>query len=128
MGKIFKVSSDGGLPLIPESEYPATYEGYVEAPGLPHGNALRLKFRISSGKHEGTVVTCLASDKFTPKSKLFSIVTTILGKEPEEEGVDSDKLVGMPCVVAVKTKKNSQGDFSRVEEVKPENKEMGGDR
>lgn len=119
MGKIFKVNSGGGLPLIPEVEYQATYEGYEEAPGMPHGATLRLKFRISDGEHKGIVVTCLAADKFSPTSKLFSIFTTILGKEPDKEGIDADKLIGLPCTVVVGTVRSVRGDYSRVEEVKP---------
>lgn len=117
MGKILTFSKSGGLPLVPPSDYIAIFSGYRERNDLQFSPAYELNFQIDEGENKGKIVNCLASVSESENSKLFAIITAILGKEPEK--IDLDELIGKPCVIIVKTVNGKKGDFSQVVEVRP---------
>jgi hypothetical protein len=117
MGITLKVTRSS-LSLVPDAEYRAIFEGYQEV-NFRFGDALRLRFKITDEKYDGVIVDCLTSTRFSPGSKLFGIVKTLLGEEPKEGvNLDLDTLIGADCVVTTETIQGERGNFSRVKEVK----------
>lgn len=120
MSKIFTVG-EGGLPLIPEGEYKASFKSYEEKTGLAYGDAIRMDFEIIEDEFKDIVVNTLVSMKLSPQSR-FGRAVSALTKRPlkPKEDIDLDALIGDSCVVVVRTVegKGSYGDFSAVAEVK----------
>lgn len=124
MPKIFKVESSG-LPLIDEGEHQAVFDGYEDVEKAKYGPTIKLKFRIAEGKYKDTVIDMLASAKLTPKTKLGQAVAILTGENLKIDGeVDLESLVGTPCTIDVKTINSEQGDFSRIEKVKPKDNKL----
>lgn len=126
MGKILKVY-ENELPLIDEGVYVASFEDYQELTGLKFGDVLLLKFKITDteSKHYGIVLTMMCSQKFSKgkrNSKLFDVVTTLLGEEPKKDiELDLDSLKEAMCKIVVKTKEVDGRKFSSITEVLPAN-------
>lgn len=118
MKKFFRLKQSG-LPLIPDELYEAKFAGYTKLKQLRYGDALRLKFEIVSGVHMGTTLDILCPDKFTPNSKFFKIIYSLIG-EKAWQGVGTKELVGKKCLIQTKTVKSQKGDFSRIEKILPE--------
>jgi hypothetical protein len=105
------------LPVVPPGEYIAIFSWFRERNDLKFSPSFELHFKIDDGQFKGTIVNCLARESNSPKSKLFGIITAILGKEPEK--IDLDELIGKPCIIVVRTVKGRDSDYSQVVEVKP---------
>jgi hypothetical protein len=120
MSKIFTVS-DGGLPLITEGEYKATFVEYEEKKGLAYGDALKMNFEVSEGDFQGTVLNTLVSERLSPQSRFGQTVCALTGKPLKiKQDFDLDSLIGTPCIIVVQTQqgKGSYGDFSTIIEIK----------
>ena len=124
MSKILKVY-ETVLPLIQEGAYVAEFTNYEERPGLKFGDAISLKFKITDSKSDsyGIILDMLCSDKFSKgkkNSKLFDVVTALLGEEPKKDAdLDLDSLKDTMCQIIVKTKENEGRKFSTITEVLP---------
>lgn len=124
MGKILKVY-EAELPLIAAGTYVAQFEDYEERPGLKFGDTVVLKFKITDSKSDsyGIILNIMCSDKFTKgkkNSKLYDVVTTLLGEEPKKDAdLDLDSLKETMCQIVVKTKESGDRKFSTITEVLP---------
>ena len=68
---------------VPSGSYNAIFEGveaYTENLDK-YGEAVVLKFRISSGDHKGEEASRICSKKFTLKSNLYRFAKALLGRE-----------------------------------------------
>ena len=76
----FTVDGSSG---VPSGSYNATFEGIEEyTENLDkYGEALVLKFRITSGEHKGLETSRICSKKFTLKSNLYKFAKALLGRE-----------------------------------------------
>jgi hypothetical protein len=76
----FIVNNSSG---VPAGSYNATFEGveaYTENLDK-YGEAVVLKFKITSGEHKGEETSRICSKKFTAKTNLYRFAKALLGRE-----------------------------------------------
>ncbi len=54
-----------------------------------YGPGVQLKWQVTTGEHEGAILTRIVSAKLSPKSNLFKFVLALNGSKPEV-GVEID--------------------------------------
>lgn len=106
-----------GLPLISAGKYLAKFVGY-QSVDSQFGPTLQMKYEITDGENKGVVVDCLANQRLTPTSKLYTLVSGMIDDHLViGNNFELDTLIGTECVVTVKTINGRRGDFSRIEYV-----------
>ena len=86
--------------------YPATFTGWEENKDGQYGPYVRLELEISEGEYKGVKRSLVASTKLTKgttsktTSKLFGVVTVLLGREPKPgEDISLKDLEGAKCQI-----------------------------
>jgi len=91
-----------------------------------YGTFLKLKFEITDGDHKGTERSTIAKitlRKGKKNSKLFDIVTALIGVQPEtEQEISFNDLVGKACQILVKNKPGDTEGWQIISEVMPASK------
>ncbi len=114
---------------IPVGVYPAKFTGWEHKEEGKYGSYVLLEFEINSGEQEGTKRSLAASAKLTKgktpdtSSKLFRIVTALLGREPSpSEEVDLEELVETNCQILVEDRPGDEQGWQDISKVMPAKK------
>jgi hypothetical protein len=109
--------------LIPVGTYTAVFVRWEIANSKKTGDSfIKLIFRLTESDYEGREFSAVASPKISKgrepqyNSKLYSIVTTLLGRDlSDNETVNFQELINKPCkVVVAEGKYNSFQGVSQV--------------
>ena len=107
---------------IPSGIYQAKIEAIEPENGI-YGPQLKFKFVFASleGFQEGKFLHAWCSQKFTPKSKLYSWTASILGKIAPDYIFDSDDLLNRDVMVVIGQHMGSDGVtlYDIIEAIKP---------
>lgn len=110
---------------IPVGVYKAKLTEIEKGEG-EYGTFLKLKFEITDGEHKGTersTIAKLTLRKGKKNSKLFDIVTALLGTQPEtEQEISFNDLVGKACQILVKNRPGDAEGWQIISEVMPASK------
>jgi len=100
--------------------YPAKLATVEEREGN-WGNYALLTFELMDGNHDGVKVSGAASAKFGPKTKLYQWTKALLGGAAiaRDYTLDTDALIGKPCLLDLDVETTSDGEFNRIVSVRP---------
>lgn len=120
---------------IPVGVYPAKFVSFDKQKDGSYGPYLRLDFEITEGDYAGTKRNLIASSKLTKgktsetNSKLFNVVTGLLGREPrKDEAVSLKNLLETECQILVENKPGDEGwqIISKIIPAKTKNRQVEG--
>lgn len=95
--------------VLDTGTYAATVASIVTTTGQ-FGEQLQWDFKLE----DGSMQRAWCSMSLTPKSKLFLWTKALLGEVPDE--LETDKLLGMPCRLAIIAKTKEDGtEFNKVD-------------
>lgn len=97
----FTVASASG---VPAGSYNATFSGLekYEENVEQYGEGCLLKFKITSGEHEGEEASRICSKKFSAKSNLFKFAKALKGSDLENgEDFDFADFIGVKGMIVV---------------------------
>lgn len=110
---------------IPTGVYQARLSELEKSEG-DFGPYLKLTFLITEGKYKDTERTTIASMKLSTgakNTKLYDIVTALMGESPETSTeVDLSLLADKPCQILVKDKPGDKDGWQIISEVMPASK------
>lgn len=117
----YTVSEGKGAEPIDAGVYPAKFVGWEEKDEGQYGPYLRLEFEIVDGDYEGIKRSIVASTKLTKgkkskhTSKLFTIVTTLMGREPKAgEDISLKDLVGSECQIVAEAPPEDEDGWQEI--------------
>lgn len=113
--------------LLPAGEYDAEISDVEERSGN-FGPQLIWTFQLR-GAHKGRCLKAYSSAKFSQKAKLYAWVGAVLfaGRPiPRDFKLDTDELIGQRVKLVVTVEEKEDGDFNRVEEVRPPARRVAG--
>lgn len=123
---IYTVKESESPEPIPVGIYSAKFADWEEKDDGQYGPYVRLEFEITSGEQKGTKRSLVASTKLKKgkdqktTSKLFKIVSSLLGKEPStEEKVSLKELVGTKCQIMIEDREGDEEGWQDITKVLP---------
>jgi len=108
---------------IPAGEYQARIRRIEPGEGT-YGPYLKFEFEIMNDPdYAGEIIFALASETFSPKSKLRGWVQTLTGRTFEEgDPFDTDDILRLPCRISLTVESTEGGERNKVISVLPPNR------
>ena len=117
----YTVSEGKGVEPIDAGVYPAKLVSWEEKNDGQYGPYVRMEFEVTSGDYKGVKRSIVASTKLTKgkkgkhTSKLFTIVTALLGREPKSgEDISLKDLEGDGCQIIAEAPPEGEDEWQEI--------------